>query len=353
MNAKPRIIMGACLALIVVFSGCRSPRATDAGVGPVRVVVARVAPAETGREFAYSGTIVESQTLPQSFAVTGTVVRVAVREGDFVARGALLAEIDASTYRQSLEMARAAEKQAEDAFARLSRMYQKGHLPEVKYVEVETGLAKARAASAIARKNLADCSLRASAAGYVGKCSVDPGMVVLPHVDSITLVRIERVFAKVPVPENDVVLLHRGDRAVIRIGALEGREFAGEIEEIGVVADPLAHSYTVRIAVANPERLIRPGMVCSASVRGLERSMGLVIPNQAVLVDENGRNYVYCLDPAGARALVRFVTLGELLQNGIRVTSGLTTGDPIVVAGQHKLVPGAAVRVDERVGESR
>ena len=81
--------------------------------------------------------------------------------------------------------------------------------------------------------------------------------------------------------------------------------------------------------------------------------MGLVIPNQAVLVDENGRNYVYCLDPSGARACVRFVTLGELLKNGIRVTSGLTTGDAVVVAGQHKLVPGAAVRVVEGAGESR
>ncbi len=341
-------IGGVTLVAAVLLAGCRAGGGARREPGPVRVVVSRVAPAETGREFAYSGTMTESETLPQSFAVTGTVTRVHVNEGDFVARGALLAELDDATHRQTLEMTRAAEKQAEDAFQRLSRMYKNGNLPEIKYVEVETGLQKARAAAAIARKNVADCRLRADASGYVGKRSVDPGMMAVPGLAAITVVRIDQVFARVPVPENDLPLLREGGAAAIRIGALGEREFAGRIEDIGVVADPLAHSYKVRIAVANPDRAIKPGMVCTASVKGLERSSGLVVPNQAVLVDETGRHYVYRLDAAGGRAFVRSVRLGELLQNGIRVTEGLGAGDAVVVSGQHKLVDGAAVQAVER-----
>lgn len=348
MSTRTIRIGAAVLVLAVVLAGCRARRGTEAGSRPVRVVIGRVAPAETGREFAYSGTMAESETLPQSFAVAGTVTRVHVNEGDFVPRGALLAELDDATYRQTLEMTRAAEKQAEDAFTRLGRMYRNGNLPEIKYVEVETGLQKARAAAAIARKNVADCRLRADASGYVGRRSVDPGMMAVPGLAAITVVRIDKVFARVPVPENDLPLLHEGGPAAIRIGALGGREFAGRIEDIGVVADPLAHSYKVRIAVANPDRAIKPGMVCSASVKGLERSSGLVVPNQAVLVDENGRHYVYRLDAAGGRAFVRTVKLGELLQNGIRVDDGLGVGDAVVVSGQHKLVDGAAVQAVER-----
>jgi multidrug efflux pump subunit AcrA (membrane-fusion protein) len=88
-------------------------------------------------------------------------------------------------------------------------------------------------------------------------------------------------------------------------------------------------------------------MVCTAVIKGLEKSSGLVIPNQAVLVDETGRNYVYLLDRTGNRASVRYVKLGELLQNGIRITEGLSEGDSIVVSGQHKLVDGATVQVVE------
>ncbi len=336
------------LAIFMLFSGCRSSKDIAATAKAIKVVVRKVAPAEMGRKFAYSGTISESESIPQSFAVTGSVTRVHVDEGDSVAKGQLLAEIDATSYQDMYEMVKATEKQAEDAFNRLSRMYKNGNLPEVKYVEVETGLQKARAATAIARKNIADCRLYASAAGYVGKRSIDPGMVALPNLASITIVRIDRVFAKVPVPENDVVLVRKGQRALVRVGALGAREFEGTVEDIGVVADPLAHAYKVRIAVPNPDRAIKPGMVCTAVIKGLEHGSGLVIPNEAVLVDETGRNYVYCLDAAGTRASVRYVKLGELLQNGIRITEGLNEGQAVVVSGQHMLVDGSAVQVAER-----
>jgi len=348
MNIPTRIFSSAFLAAAILFPACRASREAGPAPSPVKVVVQKVAPAEAGREFAYSGTIVESESLPQSFAVAGTVTRVNVNEGDFAVKGLVLAEIDDTTYRQTLEMARAAEKQAEDAFGRLSKMYKNGNLPEIKYIEVETGLQKARAAAAIAGKNVDDCRLCATAAGYVGKRSIEPGMVALPNLDSITIVRIDKVYARIPVPENDIALIRKGNRAVIRIGALGGREFDGRVEDIGVMADPLAHSYKIRIALANPDRVIKPGMVCTASIKGLEKSSGLVIPNQAVLVDETGRNYVYCLDQAGGRASVRYVKLAELLQNGIRISDGLKEGDAVVVSGQHKLVDGAAVQVVER-----
>jgi RND family efflux transporter MFP subunit len=336
------------LTLSVIFPACRSDHEAGTAAGPIRVVVQKVAPAETGREFAYSGTITESETLPQSFCVTGTVTRVMVNEGDTVANGAVLAELDDTSYRNTYRMAQAAEKQAEDAFNRLSRMFKNGDLPEVKYVEVQTGLERARSAAALARKNLEDCRLVASSSGYVGKRSIDPGMVTMPSVASITIVRIDTVFARIPVPENDIILVRKGQQAFVRIGALGSREFAGTVEDIGVVADPLAHSYKVRIAVPNPDRAIKPGMVCTAVIKGLERSSGLVIPNEAVLVDETGRNYVYCLDQSGTRASVRYVRLGELLQNGIRVAEGLREGESIVVSGQQKLVDGSAVMVVER-----
>jgi membrane fusion protein (multidrug efflux system) len=331
LSLRVKRTCGAVLAFLIFFTGCRARHEAGTETSPVRVVVSRVAPAETGREFAYSGTITESETLPQSFAVPGTVTRVYVEEGDVVAKGTLLAELDDTGYRQMLEMSEATMKQAEDAFNRLSRMYKNGNLPEVKYIEVETGLQKARAAAVIAKKNVDDCRLRTNAAGYVGKRGVDPGMEAMPRLDSITIVGIDKVFARVPVPENDIALLHKG-----------------KIENIGVLADPIAHSYRIRIAVANSDQAIKPGMVCAAVVKGLEKSSGLVIPNQAVLVDDTGRNYVYCLDQTGNKASVRYVKLGELLQNGIRITAGLSAGDSIVVYGQHKLVDGAAVHVVER-----
>jgi RND family efflux transporter MFP subunit len=308
-------------------------------------VVQKVGLAGEAQEFAYSGTITESETMPLSFPVAGSVARVLVDEGDKVMTGMLLAEIDDTSYRNAYDMAKSAEKQAEDAFNRLSRMYKNGNLPEVKYVEVESGLQRARSAAANAKKNLDDCRLYARTDGFVGKRAIEPGMIAMPNLASITVVRIDKVYARIPVPENDIALVRKGDPAKVRIGALGTGEFPGTIEDIGVVADPMARTYKIRIAVANPDRAIKPGMVCTAVLHSAGRSRGLVVPNEAVMVDETGRNFVYGLDATGAKARLTYVKIGALLAGGIEITEGLSANDMVVVSGQHKLADGAPVLV--------
>jgi len=339
-----RIGPPAIAALLLVIA-CRPAPDPAPGPAAVKVAVRKARPAEESTPFAYSGTIAESEAIPLSFAVTGPVARVHVQEGQPVAPGQLLAEIDDATYRNSYEMTRAAETQAEDAFNRLSRMYKNGNLPEVKYVEVETGLARARAASALAKKSLDDCRLYAPASGYVGKRAVDPGMIALPNVASITLVKIGKVYARVPVPEGDIVLVRRGEAATVRIGALGSRTFPGTVEDVGVEADALAHTYKIRIGVANPDGAIKPGMVCTAALQGPGRSRGPVVPTEAVLVDEAGKNYVYALDPSRRKALRVPVKIGALLADGVEILEGLAPGVEVVVTGQHRLTDQAAVTV--------
>ncbi len=340
-----RNTLGMILAVLVLGPGCRSAKSESPEAAPVKVVVRKALPADESRAFSYSGTIVESETIPLSFAVTGTVARVCVHEGQAVAKGQLLAEIDDATYKNTYAMMKTAEKQAEDAFNRLSRMYRNGNLPEIKYIEVESGLARARAAAAIAKRSLDDCRLYASTSGFVGKRSVDPGMIALPNVTSITIIKIDRVYARVPIPENDIAGVHRGDPATVRIGALGPQAHEGTVEDVGVEADILAHTYKIRIAVPNPDGAIRPGMVCMAVLRSPGRSRGPVVPNEAVLVDETGRNYVFALDAARQRALRTPVRIGALLADGIEIVEGLPAGAEVVVSGQHRLTDRAAVEI--------
>lgn len=338
----------AILLLVILLPGCRSSKAEAPAAEDARVVVQAVKPAGAAQEFAYSGTIAESETIPHSFLVAGTVARVHVDEGDSVSKGELLAEIDDASYRNAYDIARAVEKQAEDAFNRLSRMYKNGNLPEVKYVEVESGLQRARAAAAISKKNLDDCRLFAHTDGVVGRRAIEPGMIAMPNLASITIIKITKVFAAVPIPENDIALVRKGDPAAIRIGALGTQEYLGTVEDIGVMADPMAHAYKIRIAIPNPDRTIKPGMVCTARLKSAGRSRGLVVPSEAVLVDETGRNYVYALDETRRKVRLRYVKIGSLLTNGIEITEGLAANDTVVISGQHKLTDGSAIRIVDR-----
>jgi RND family efflux transporter MFP subunit len=339
---KLTLKLGGALASLMILTGCKSSK-DSVQKEPICVEIQQVMTADSRQSLAYSGTIEESETIPLSFSSVGTVSQVFVSEGDAVRKGQLLAKLDTTSFRSAYEMAHATEQRAEDAYQRLTPMHKNGNLPEVKYVEVETGLHQAKAAAAIAKKILDDCNLYATTDGIVGKRAVNPGMIALPNLTSITLVKISKVFAKVSVPENEIASMRKGDQATIIIGALGTHEFSGVVEEIGVMADPLAHTYKIKIGIANTEREIKPGMICNVTIEHLGARPVLVVPSRAVMVDETGRNFVYTVDQN--KATKKYIETGKLFKNGVEITAGLNDGQKIVVSGQQKLVDNSSVRI--------
>jgi membrane fusion protein, multidrug efflux system len=253
------------LGLAFIASGCASNAGNNNDTA-IKVEVEQVKVVDGSQTFAYSGTIEESETIPLSFSSVGTVSKVFVSEGALVKKGQLLATLDNTTYQNAYAMAHATEQQAEDAYNRLTPMHKNGNLSDIKYVEVETGLQQAKAAAAIAKKSLNDCNLYATTDGYIGKRSIDPGMTTIPNLTSITIVKINKVFARVAVSEGEISLIQKGQKANIKIGALGSTNYNGVVEEIGVVADPIVHTYKIKIGIENTNHAIKPGMICNATI---------------------------------------------------------------------------------------
>lgn len=329
------------------FQGC-SDKAENFKNGIIEVETEQVKQIDGSEVIAYSGTIEESESIPLSFSVVGNVAKVLVSEGDFVKKGQLLAVLNDETYKNAYEMSLAAQKQAEDAYKRLLPMYKNGNLPEIKLVEVETGLQQAKSATLIAKKNLGDCNLYSPVDGVIGKRSIEPGMGAIPNFTSITIVKIEKVFARVPVSESEISAIKIGDKAKIKIGALNYAEYTGMVEEIGVMADPIAHTYKIKIGISNKNLQIKPGMICNAILykNKTNEATRLFVPSRAVLVDELGKNFVYAV--IQNKAVRKYVTTGELLKNGVEITSGLNEGEQIVVTGHQKLVDNSSVHIANR-----
>jgi RND family efflux transporter MFP subunit len=311
---------------------------------PINVRIEKVKPIDVSEELAYSGTIEEIETIPLSFSSAGNVSQVLVSEGVMVAKGQLLATLNNATYENNYAIMQATQQQAEDAYNRLTPMHKNGTLPEVKYVEVETGLQKARAAAAIAKKSLDDCNLYATTDGYVGKRSIEPGSTAMPGFAAITIVKINKVFARVSVSENEIALIHKGQKANITVGALGSATYNGAVEEIGVVADPMAHTYKIKIGITNKDLRMKPGMICSATIESPSAVHGVVVPSSSVMVDESGENFVYVVSLQN-KAIRKHVVAGHLLNSGIEVLEGLQINDAVVVAGQHKLIDNASVQI--------
>jgi RND family efflux transporter MFP subunit len=156
------------------------------------------------------------------------------------------------------------------------------------------------------------------------------------------------VYADVSVPENEIVFIEKGQKGTITISALKDASFTGSVEEVGVMADPLAHTYKIKILIPNEDTKIKPGMICNVSISSEDKPAGVIIPNQAVLVDENGQNYVYTVNPSTKEASKKYVKTGALLNDGIEITQGLDENETVAVTGQQKLLDKSQVNIINR-----
>ena len=290
----------------------------------------------------YSGVVEAQKTTALSFATMGTITEIFVDEGQAVSKGQLLAKVNASNAQNAYQVALASLQQAEDAYRRMKPMKENGTLPEIKWVEVETGLAQAKAAVAITQKGINDCSLYAPASGVIGKKYVQAGMNVVPATTALELLNIQSVYVKIPVSENEISLFKKGETAQITITAID-KTVTGTIKEIGVSADILSHTYPVKIEVQNTTGDIKPGMICSVQTTAQDKRLGILISNKALQNDVNGNQFIY-VEQNGKAEKIAVKTIA-LIDNKVLVQGEVLQNANIIISGQQKLNNGTPVKI--------
>ncbi len=289
----------------------------------------------------YMGTVEEESGANVSFGVVGNVVKVMVDEGQFVRKGQALAEVDGQNVRSSHEISAATLNQAEDAYRRMKDLYDKGTLPEIRMVEMESALARAKAAEAISRKSVDEIVLKAPFDGYVASSSVHVGASVVPGVTGFKLVKIERVKVNLSVPEKEIGKVNIGQTVTFTVSALGDSLFSGKIVNRGVTASVINHSYSVKALVDNRRHQLLPGMVCKVRLENTEGDYTIVVPQQAIQI--SGQDYFVWIVKDG-KAHRQLVTTGDIINEGVAVESGLTSGDIVIVEGQNTVCEGMLVK---------
>lgn len=361
MNDMKRVVLLLSVAVVLLMSCEPSPGARERleqgrekvaakadrlrgveATGPVKVKVLAVHPVSTTGGAAYVGTVEASATAMVASPAAGTLVQVAVRRGQRVAKGQTVLRIESQSSQSAADMARSKLAQAEDGYRRLREVAETGSVPEVKMVEVETALAQAQAADEAARSMLDKCSVTAPIAGVVEDIYVEQGVEVAPAERLLRIVDMSAVEIRFPVPENEIRLLTVGDSARVEVPAI-GLSILCSVTQKGIVANPLSHSYDCVLAVppATPE--ILPGMVCKVWLQR-SSSTGMVVPATCVRTDTEGR-YVWTV--ADGIVEKRRITVGGYVGDGITVSEGLAEGDQVVVEGCRKISTGMKVLTTE------
>ena len=291
----------------------------------------------------YVGVAEESFALSLSFLVSGTVERIMASEGQKVGKGQLLAELNSGTVQNAYDIAQSTLRQAQDAYDRMSELHKKGSVTDIQFVEVETGLEKAKAMEAISRKNLEDVKLFTPSAGVIAKRSIEKGANVMPGVSAFKIVSIDEIDIKVSIPENEIGSISVGQSAIVTIPAVNNAEYTGRVDKKGVEANPISHTYDVRVRIKNLQSSLMPGMVGKVSIQSDTDRERIVVPNRVVQITHDGKHFVWTTD--GSTAKRCFVTIGTLANDGVVIVDGLMAGDRVITDGYQKVSEGMKISI--------
>ncbi len=326
---------------VMLLTGCQSEKHQTTGEQAVRVKVIQVSTSSREAGGHFSGTVEEENGTALSFAITGTVEKVYFHLGQRVTKGQLLASLNPVSMQSSYDAAKASLEQAEDAYRRMKELHDKGSLPEIQWVEVQSRLRQARSMEEIASKNLKDCNLYAPFGGVIAEKSVETGQNVMPGMGVAKLVTAGMLKVKIAVPETEIAAITTGEKAEITVPALGGQRFTGTVVEKGAVANSLSRSYDVKLRVADAPAELMPGMVTEVRIEKEETSEQLVIPAAVVQLDEKNRSFVWT--EQGGTASKRVIACGEFTAQGVTVLSGLESEDRIIIEGQQKVCEGTKI----------
>ncbi|MGE5345098.1 MAG: efflux RND transporter periplasmic adaptor subunit [Acidithiobacillales bacterium] len=290
-----RFRLPSFLLLILILAGCGGGEKEESSGKPATPsLVVRLTP-EAIRTAGIQIAVVGEMVLPAVLSLTGTLA----------ARPWLPEEQAALT---DAESADAKLRLAEANFGRLSRLYTDG-------VAARQDRDTARAARDQAGAEAAQADARRANLGL--------------SADSRALERRAKIWGLASLPEGDLARVREGESVEITTTAFPGHRFQGKVVGVSRSADPETRSFTVRIAVEDPESRLRPQMLATFGI-AIPEPEGLAVPRSAILLEGSG-SFVYVAEDHRFRK--QAVVTGASTPDELAVLEGLSAGQRVVVRG--------------------
>jgi len=339
------------LSLLVVVS-CASKN--DAQNQIFKVHTFTVSEGVSSRTVSFPGRVKASEEMSLAFKVSGKIQSIYVKEGSYVKKGTLLAEIDPKDYKTLLEAADAKFAQVSAEAGRVIRLFNDSVVSANDYDKARYGLQQAEATLEYARRQVDECKMYAPADGYIQKRFFEPASIVGAGLPVIKML-------SAGVPKIEIEIPASVYMGVSKFKSCTAKFANNVIEPLQLQIDniqPKANAnqlYTMTFSItSNTSVMPKPGMVAMVDVLygvsdGSEQDTS--VPVGAVF-DKEGNATVWTIDASGCVHAMT-VTVKMLDADGMAVIEQqLEPGTEIVTAGVHKLHEGDKVEKLERPSET-
>jgi membrane fusion protein, multidrug efflux system len=364
MKTRTYIFHISLAALLLLTAGCSNKDAVQAAkpaAAPVRI--ATVASRTMPVELQAIGNVEAISTVSIKAQISGQLMRVHFKEGDFVKKGQLLFTIDRAPFEAALRQAEGtlAKDEAQALNSKLdAERYQglgKEGVVSKQQVDAAGSAANAMAATVAADKaavetakiNLEYTSIYSPINGRTGSVGVKEGNLVKANDVPIlvTINQIEPIYVSFSIPEQQLAELkqYSNTKSLKVDAAPQGstQHFQGRLTFIDNSVDLTTGTIKLKATFDNAAHALWPGQFADVNLTLKSQPNAIVVPTAALQTSQSG-TYVYVVDQ-DLTAKQQPVKVGWNVGEDTVIASGLQPGERVVTDGQLRLTPGAKVDI--------
>jgi RND family efflux transporter MFP subunit len=363
MHKLPSIVMA--LGVITVLQGCDKP-IIEPRQKVQLVEITTVQLAEDSARLSFPAVAVAADKSNLSFRLQGEVISVTVRPGDQVEAGQILAQLDPTYYRLEVDDAQAEYAIADSQYSRSAKLVDQGYIAPSQFDELKAQRRIAKARLDIAKLNLSFTELKAPITGIISHVPVQQfenvqiGQQVM-NIHSTTSVDIQLQAPDIIYSKSSATKIEES-RPGAKIITADGHEYSAHLKEFTTEPDPNIGSFVITLTMQMPtDRFILDGMAvevhADAQKLNIYKKDEPFIPFEAI-VNEDGddlsltQKFVWVVKSDNTVSKRQIVT-EKVVNNGVRLSSGLAVGEKIVIAGGNRLREGQSVKIiDESIVNS-
>jgi len=367
-RSRRRSVIWATVALLLVAGALALKHWLDPGVEVQLATATLTSPSLANSVLTASGYVVARRKAAVASKGTGTLVYLAVEEGDRVKKGQVIARLDDSDVMASLKRARenlrVAEADLDDAKKNYDRMravigtraisQADYDAAEARYKRVISTIEAAKYAVTEAEVAVANTRIIAPFDGTVLKKNADVGEIVAPLAGAIssraavvTIADMSSLEVEADVSEANITRVASAQNCEITLDAYPQNHYAGYVANIVPTADRAKATVLVKIKFKQYDQRVLPEMGAKIAFLALGRSADteavkpiLTLPASAVAT-RDGRPVVFQIEDN--RAVEVPVTTGQKLAAAIEITGGLKDGDKVIGKVDGRIQPGTKV----------
>lgn len=365
-----------CLLLIplffssIIITACDNKPAVKTAMEP-EVGVVTLAPSSVNIKSELPGRALAFEIAEIRPQVGGIIIKRNFVEGDKVSKGESLYQIDPAPLQARLDSAKGALAKAQATannvrltLNRQSALIKSNYVSRQDYDTTRSQLNEAQANVAVAKAELEQATINLRYAnvtspidGISGKSSVTVGALVTANQENalVTVQRLDPIYVDLTQSVQDFLRL-KEEKANGQIAQQQGKipvelmlengkpyRHTGTLEFSDPAVDETTGSVTLRAVFPNPEGEILPGMYVTALLDEGSQQNVLMVPQQGITHNEQGKATALILDPENVVQL-REINAVKAVGNQWLVTAGLRPGDRVIVSGLQRIRPGIKAR---------